>query len=422
MAGRSRRDNILAGLFIVLGLALAVFISFMLSEHKGIGPTRALVVRFPLELGAPGIKAGSVVNLGGQKIGRVTSVAPHPLAGPSTAVDVHISIPAAMTLYPDAVVSLDRPLLGTLSSINISSVGTTGDAGAAIPQGGVIAGNLAPPAFLAQAGIGPKQIEEVRDIISNLDATTHRLSSLVETVSPQAEEGIADARQLLGDLRTRFDTWSQSVDSIIASAQSATAGLTPLVDDSRQIVTDARAAIADMRAILTDNRARIDAFIASVESAARKLDTQTLDQINTALADGRAAIDMLRGALDRLSTIADEQTPNVRRIMANLRLMSDNLKLTAVEVRSQPWRALYRPTNKELSTQALYDATRAFAVAASDVRAASETIESLAAGAATRTDDGRSIDEAGLALAEAMQRYHQAEQALLDVLIREQSR
>ena len=108
--------------------------------------------------------------------------------------------------------------------------------------------------------------------------------------------------------------------------------------------------------------------------------------------------------------------------MANLRLMSDNLKLTAVEVRSQPWRALYRPTNKELSTQSLYDATRAFAEAASDVRAASETIESLAAGATTRTDDGRRIDEAGLALTEAMQRYRDAEQALLDILIREQKR
>ncbi|MBX3383064.1 MAG: hypothetical protein KF864_06100 [Phycisphaeraceae bacterium] len=422
MSGRTTRDNILAGLFVVFGLALAVFVSFMLSEHKGLGPTRTIVVRFPLEMGAPGIKPGSFVNLGGQKIGRVTSIATHPAQGASQAVDVRIEIPAGLELYPDAVISLDRPLLGTLSSINISHVGTADNGAPPLADGSTITGGLAPPAFLAQAGIGPKQIEDVRAIIRNLDESTSRLSSLVQTVSPQAEEGIADARQLISDLRARFDAWSQSVESILASAQSAAGGLPALVDDSRAGIADARATIADARAIITDNRARIDAFIESVESAANKLDTQTLDQINTALADGRAAIDMLRGALDRVSTIADEQTPNVRRIMANLRLMSDNLKLTAVEVRSQPWRALYRPTNKELSTQSLYDATRAFAEAASDVRAASETIESLAAGATTRTDDGRRIDEAGLALTEAMQRYRDAEQALLDILIREQKR
>ena len=251
MSGRTTRDNILAGLFVVFGLALAVFVSFMLSEHKGLGPTRTIVVRFPLEMGAPGIKPGSFVNLGGQKIGRVTSIATHPAQGASQAVDVRIEIPAGLELYPDAVVSLDRPLLGTLSSINISHVGTADNGAPPLADGSTITGGLAPPAFLAQAGIGPKQIEDVRAIIRTLDESTSRLSSLVQTVSPQAEEGIADARQLISDLRARFDVWSQSVESILASAQSAR---------SSRARGRRRAGIADAaphrrrRAIITDNR------------------------------------------------------------------------------------------------------------------------------------------------------------------------
>jgi len=76
--------------------------------------------------------------------------------------------------------------------------------------------------------------------------------------------------------------------------------------------------------------------------------------------------------MGRAGTLLKEETPGIRHTLANLRLMSDQLKLTAVEVRSQPWRLLHSPTTKEMSSQVLYDARAAYAEAASDLRAASE--------------------------------------------------
>jgi len=88
--------------------------------------------------------------------------------------------------------------------------------------------------------------------------------------------------------------------------------------------------------------------------------------------------------------------------------MSDQLKLTAVEVRSQPWRLLHQPTTKEFSSQVLYDATRAYAEAASDLRAASESLQATG---------GQQSEEMVEQLTRAVAKYKAAEQALMDKLI-----
>ena len=88
--------------------------------------------------------------------------------------------------------------------------------------------------------------------------------------------------------------------------------------------------------------------------------------------------------------------------------MSDQLKLTSIEVRSQPWRLLHAPTNKEMSSQVLYDATRAYAEAASDLRAASEALQAT---------DGQQPAEMVEQLRGAVEKYRAAEQALMDKLI-----
>jgi len=429
MSSRSARDNILAGGFVVTGVVVAVWVSFMLGQKTGMGATRSFTVRFPVSIGAPGIKRGSPVLLGGQQIGRVLTVAFYP-SGEAAAsdVDVKVEIPEGITLYDNAMVSLERPLLGSLSSINIADAGA--EAGVksvfggrkTIDAGDIVPGRLAPPAFLAQAGVGEKQIAEVQHALANLDGMLTTLSGVVDRVAPQAEQGIADARRIVGDLRTRLDGWSQSVDRIAANIEAASAKLDPAITEGQAAVADARALIAEVQAIIADNRERVNNTLASLESAAAKVDRETVDTLNAALKDGRTAIDSLSAAMSKVSTLITEQTPNLRRTLANLRLMSDNLKLTAVEVRSQPWRALHAPTTKEVSTQALYDATRAYAEAASDVRAASETLQALTAGNTASTADAATIDQASRAITEAMVKYQQAEQRLMDVLIREETK
>jgi hypothetical protein len=130
-------------------------------------------------------------------------------------------------------------------------------------------------------------------------------------------------------------------------------------------------------------------------------------------------------AVDDVRLLVNEQTPSLRRTLANLRLMSDQLKLTAVEVRSQPWRLLIQPTTKEFESQVLYDATRSYAAAASDVRAAAEVVQQLTL-PGQRGGQGEAVagglDEAALEAAsarlrESLETFAAAERALLQELV-----
>jgi hypothetical protein len=91
-------------------------------------------------------------------------------------------------------------------------------------------------------------------------------------------------------------------------------------------------------------------------------------------------------------------------------------------VRSQPWRLLHQPTNKELSSQVIYDATRNYAQAASNIRAAAEALSelSLRQQALGDAELAQRLTAAGEELANSMKDFREAEDGLLDKLIEQE--
>ncbi len=389
----------------------------MLGQGAELGATRTVTVRFPVSMGAAGIKPGSPVTLGGQKIGKVSTVAffPPGSSTPPTDIDVAVQVPKAITLFDNASFALDRPLLGSLSSINISSSGSGG--GKPLVEGAMVRGGIAPPAILSQAGISTDDIAALRHSFQVLDASLTKISIIIDKRSPDIDAAIGDAQTIVADIKKNFSPWSESVDSTLKHVNTASAKLTPMLDNADSTITESRRVIESVRQIIADNREAVQHAITSIESAATKLDQKTVDALTSAFAKAQDAIESVDLAMQRVSTVVTTQTPNVERIIANIRLMSDNLKLTAIEVRSQPWRLLHAPDTKELSTQAMYDATRAFAEASSDLRAASQSLNAVAA---SRSDAG--LDAAATLLRQSMEKYRGAEQRLLDVLIREEKK
>jgi ABC-type transporter Mla subunit MlaD len=413
MSSRINKNNVLAALFLLGSLGLAVWVSFMLKRSSGVsGPSLPFTVRFTLAQGASGIKPGSAVLLGGQQIGRVSRVSfaqtdlpggPRPVG-----VDVHCEVRGDMPIFENALVLLELPLLGNISSINIGSVGDI----AATPTSGTprlepnetIAGVVAPPAFLAQSGFGPDQVGQLRQAITSFSAAVDRGSALLDSLSPKLDTAASEMATMLADLRANLDSWSKKLDPILTKTEA--------------LVADAGAAAKDVRDLVSTNREKVDSILVSVDAAASKVNTTTVDELNAALTKGREALDSVTQSTDRLGSLLTTETPNLRRILANLRLMSDQLKLTAIEVRSQPWRLLIQPTTKEFESQVLYDATRAYATAASDLRGASEALEALLAkGSAATEAEKASIAELSGRLKEAFTKYRDAEQGLLDKLI-----
>jgi hypothetical protein len=204
------------------------------------------------------------------------------------------------------------------------------------------------------------------------------------------------------------------------------------LDTANAAIADARATAKDIREIIESNKERINQIARNVEAATGKFDQETIAEVNRALREGRDALDTLSLAVQKVSGLISGEAPNLRRVMANLRLMSDQLKLTAIDVRSQPWRLLVQPNTKDLQEQVLYDATRTFAQASSDLRAAAESVESLVAGdrpapggagtPSAMTIDRETLEELQKNLADSVEKYRLAEQALLDKLIEQRKK
>lgn len=425
------RNNILAGTFIVVTIVAAVWVSFMLSDRSGFGSVKTFMVRFSLEDGAAGLKHGSAVNLGGQPVGRVIGVtfdraAVTPGQDVPTGVLVKIEVRSDLVLYENASIYITLPLLGTLSAINITwpgsseGVASPQGASAAVESGEVIAGRMAPPQFLAGTGFGSDQAEQLRSSFAALESGMNKAKALIEANAPVFESSLEDVRAMLASLRERSAAWERQIDAMVANAAKASERLDPLLASAQSGVDDARAMIGEARAVIGDNRARIDSIVASIESAASKVDSAALPTLLETLGSARDSLASFEGAVTRLGSLLASETPSLRRTLANLRLMSDQLKLTAVEVRSQPWRLLHQPNTKEVEAQVVYDAARSYAQAASDLRAASESLEAATADPSRLRDEA--VADVTTRLGQAFERFRLAEKYLLDKLIEKEQR
>jgi ABC-type transporter Mla subunit MlaD len=429
MAGRTtfNRNNIIAGLFVIFAMLLAIAVSVAVSgATKRLTPTTPYTIQFTLADGASGLKAGSPVTLGGQEVGRVLRTRFSPDTTHATAVDVDVVINSNVTLHTDAWAFLEKPLLGTMSAINVPYVG--GDVDPAKPQStpapvlqanAVLKGTVAPPGFLAQAGYGPEQSKQLQQILERFDRLSARLD---EKIAPGIQTVVDDAAAVVSDIRKRAPEWEGKVDSVLTKADDFAGQLKPLTDNANQTVTDARKLVSDFQAALDANRPEIDSIIQNIDQAAKKVNEHSIALLDDALTGAKTGADAFAQSGRDLNALIDEQTPNIRRIMGNLRLAADQVKLAGIEIRRNPWRILYQPKTKELEAELFYDAARTYAEAVSDLRSASEALEILTASAGPDAVavNRESLSHIAQRINEAFKRYETAEQELLKKMTEQQ--
>ncbi|MFG0328153.1 MAG: MlaD family protein [Phycisphaerales bacterium JB037] len=429
MARKNSTHTLMAGSFLLAALVGAVAVIITLSGVTLEGRT-PYVVRFTLSEGAAGIEPGSPVRVGGVQAGQVERVRflfdPQ---GRPTGVEVDVLISDDITLFDDAAALLESPLLGGISAINIASAGGLADDARPLPSGAVIDGGIAPPSFLAQAGFGSQQqrqvsgiISDAEQLVSKLNQTADRIDAIITRVDGELEPVLADVRAMTGDARAtvrrlndRSEAWAASVDRALADAEAFADGLEPIRAEGEALVADARGAVNKIDGVIEDNRPRIDRTLASVERAVASVNDETIPAANRFLTDLNDRNAELGDLLARVDGFLVEELPSVRRALANARLASDQLKLATAEIRAQPWRLLIRPSTKELREQLVYDSSRAYASAVSDLRAASEALQASLDAPGTQ-DRGR-IAELQSELLSAFDRYQQAERDLLDRLV-----
>lgn len=374
----TNRTNLLAGLFLVGGIALFVATTAVLGGLS-LDKTNTYTVRFPLSASVAGIQAGSTVSVGGVESGKVTEVVFADTAAstpgqPATpvAVDVRFTVRSDISVRDDADIELVRPLLGTLAMLNIRSLGTGASA-----EGAVLDGVIGMPGFLVDAGYGPEEQTRIAGLIRHFESVSIQLDELIGKANAQSDPLLADVAAASENLRSvleraseRFPVWDERMTTILENANG-------LVDDLRDTARLATDTIDRVDNTIIDLNDRIAAIAENTERAAAGA-ADAIDEIRAdMLPNASSALEDAAAAAARARTILERERVAIRRVMGNLAIVSDQAKLAVGEVRSEPWRLLRRPDTKELGEQLVYDAARAFAQAAGDMREASESLTAV---------------------------------------------
>jgi len=400
MSNARSGNAVRAGVFVIGTIVIAVAVVVTLAGLTSkLHPTTRYTVRFSLTDGAAGLEMDSAVRLGGRDIGRVVGVRFESADnGDVTGVLVQIAIDDDLVVHEGTTAFLERPLLGSGATLNFESLGEL--SAPAVNEGGVIPGVPQVPQFMAQAGYGSTQREQLQSILTRTEDYTIRFDGIIR-----------DIEAISADARGRSTGWFDRADEILSEVQGAAA-------EMRTSIEEGRALVASVQDGVDTNRDSIDAMIANIESASKNADEitarfneHTIALVEDLLEEGRAGVADARSSISRIDTLLAEQTPAVRKSIANARLASDQLRLTMGEVRRSPWRLLHRPAERELEFELLYDAARAYADAVSDLRDAGEALDSVAT-------TGASAEVVGYTetITEAFERYRSAESRFLDLL------
>lgn len=374
------RENIRAGIFVLLGIALALVVVFTLSDFDRLFEKKQTIkVSYRVADGLMGLKEGATVTLGDQPIGEVTTIedASPDAAGRVIEQIVSFKIPKRYKMFQDAVVELNAPPLGSGTKLNIKSVGSK-DPYAGTPLEGKQAGSPLTRNLMKDAGIGDRQREQIAQIIDNVAAISTgvradlpKIMASVQTTLDKAQPvvdnagvavsdlkaALADTKELVAAFRKRSELWMTNLDTITNKGGSSLTRVDKLLEDKDP---DIRKAVENIRDVTQQAK------------------DKTMAQVTALLDKAGASMENVKKSSEELRAFATGQRPVLERLMANLQLSSDQLKLATIEVRRSPWRLLYTPTDEELETDNLYDAARSFALAAGTLDAATQSLQAVA--------------------------------------------
>jgi hypothetical protein len=330
-------------------------------------------------------------------LGKVTQVRPMIDEAGFQRIEVDFEINEEVRLYKGAQISVSKALIGDNAWIKIVSVGSSalGEPGDRRFEGvtGPILGGL----------VGKVSAEDTETMVLDL------------------KESMRNVKELTGRINNEdWPRWAGKIDTVVTWAADATVDIDALVQEGRDALTTYKNVVAD-------NREKIDATLenfrtgsADASAIVEHFRAETVAKVDKLLDTGQAGLNAATEVIEDVRRDYAVWGPDVRDALAAARLTGQQLKLAAAEIRRSPWKLLYRPQREEFEHELLYEATRSFAMAASDLKAASESAQRIAdsRGAELQLDEQtrKLMNEM---LQDALERYSSAQERLATVLFSE---
>ncbi len=420
MASESRQ-NLVAGLFVLVGVVLACA-TLVVIQQLTLTPRSRYQVRFTVAEGVGGLASGSDVRVGGLARGSVTAVTPEfATNGRLDSLTVTIEVDDTIEIFEDAKVLRMTPLLGNTGFLNFVSLGGEKPRLAA---GGEIAATPS-PGMLATI-VGGENADQIGTVISNLESASELLGTQVprdydEYVRPT----LADIRTVAGDVANRWPNWSGDVTETLDNAVKASVNLIAGIDDARALIAEARKPVGEIADLVEANAPKVEEIVTAALDVSdragtllKSLNEEAMPKLLSVLEGAQSGIDQLNSLIGRLSPEILAQLPQVRAMLTDLRESSSEVKLAMIEIRRNPWRLLYQPTTELIAHENLYDAARNFTLATADLKVASESLEEiLAADPQAFDQDPELLRSLQQNLGDQLRRYEDAQRDLFRIIL-----
>jgi len=378
---RSRRNEFVAGLFILVAIAVLVFMLVLVGNWEDL--YRAQTVYYAEFDRVPNLKEGSPVLLRGSQIGRVSEMTlkKRVVDEKTRAVEYHfllaLEVPSDIVLRRDANIGVGAAMVGETAWVDIRCVGT-GDVATDTQSDPLMGRGGGMMEAAAEAfGVGEKQKAEIAAAIENLK----EISASLRETAPKIASVTDNVEAVTGDLKQRMPDIMAKADDTMAKMNSAAERVNNILDENRE---NLKSSVGN---------------VAAITERAKKDFAELLDSLKAASRDIQALV-----AANRM---------NLSDAMVNIRQTSEQLKAASVEIRRAPWRLLHKPDDRESDTMNVFDASRNYANAVADLRSTATTLKALV----DLKKEGVPVDAEVLAtmfdrLKAGIAKYEEAESAL----------
>ena len=384
---RKQPNELIAGLFVLAGLAVLLGVVLWLGAADLL-KTRGQVVSFyvPQSDGSVGIVEGAGLTCGDGRIGKVIEIEPVP-AKKLCYYRARLER-TDVTIRRDAVAVVVSPAVGQAKIVvkdfgdadepadDDNPVRLTGGLDQVMQQLNALAAKLREEMDASNAA---SVLAKIHGIVTKLKTAAGEvekiaLSIRAETDTSNAKSLLAKVHKSAADINAATghiarQTDPNDKDSIVGGVRIAAARVAAQTDANQEgsLLAKVHGALDETGAIIKDARPKVDRTLTALASAAEKIEAYTNEDVAEMLQTLRQA----NTKILKISTdfaVVSEQTKqmvalnrdNIDETIDNLAQVSVNLKSASKEVRRNPWRLLYEPKEKELRSQNLYDAVRAF--------------------------------------------------------------
>ncbi len=383
------QKELVAGIFVIVGLVLALGVVFWLGSIELFKPPNPQAVFYLDEAaGDAGLKQGIVVKYAGIDIGRI--------------VELRSDVANHRALYVVDLYSADYKLYSNGRSV--VSGGFVGDPVLAVVDLGSPAPNSFPAGpehpLVITGGMGQIMVTVARELDPNLPGS---LLFRVKNTVALLEDTAGKASQLAGSVRDELN--ADANDSLMTRIRKSAAYLQSITTVFNELATLNAPKISKTIDDISQTTGRINEYsrkdIAEILANVRQASTEIVT-ISKNVSD---MSEKLRGVVDR-------NTLGIDTMIDNLVHVSANLSATSKDVRANPWRLLYKPDEKELKSADIREAARAFSEGAEQLNHAVLKLKTLD----TKTVSEEDLKKIREHLQKTFENFTKAEQGLFKEL------